>query len=191
MRPGVRLVLCSLAIAAAVTGACASGGAPRTTATPAVTTAPSPPATASATPPGTASATAIATSAPTTVATPVHPTVTPTAAVTAPAFPTASVTPAASPQTVTLAQNGSALTLHVGDRFLLDLGSGFDWTVTVADPMVVSRAVNITVVAGAQGVYEAQAPGETRLSATGKPVCSPGQACPQFVIGFAITIDVR
>ena len=92
--------------------------------------------------------------------------------------PTAVVTPTDAPSTsaptgqaVTLADDGTTVTLAVGQRFLLNLGSGFDWTVTVADPSVVDRVRNVTVIAGAQGLYQAKSVGRTELSAIGDPPC--------------------
>jgi uncharacterized protein YkwD len=46
--------------------------------------------------------------------------------------------PAATPRpTVNTADNGTTLHLALGQRFLLDLGSAAEWTVTVADPRIV------------------------------------------------------
>jgi hypothetical protein len=73
--------------------------------------------------------------------------------------------------TVTLTDDGMTIRLRVGDRFLLDLGDPYIWDVTIADPSIVSRVVNIAVVRGAQGVYEARAAGETRLQAIGDLPC--------------------
>jgi carboxyl-terminal processing protease len=83
--------------------------------------------------------------------------------------------PVLSPQTITLANDGETITLHVDEQFLLKLGEEYDWTVTVADQSIVSRVVNITVVRGAQGVYEAHKAGSTTLTATGDPVCRQSQ----------------
>jgi hypothetical protein len=73
--------------------------------------------------------------------------------------------------TVTLTDDGMTVRLRVGDRFLLNLGDPYTWDVSIADPSIVSRVVNIAVVRGAQGVYEARAPGETRLQAVGDLPC--------------------
>lgn len=86
------------------------------------------------------------------------------------AGPTGETTP-----TVTLADDGTTLHLQAGERFLLKLGEDYDWTVTVADQSVVSRVVNIMVVRGAQGVYEAHQAGSTTLTAAGDPVCRQAQ----------------
>jgi hypothetical protein len=83
--------------------------------------------------------------------------------------------PDTSSQAVTLDNNGGTIDLKVGEQFLLKLGEDYNWAVTIADPTVVSRVVNITVVRGAQGVYEAHQPGSTQLTATGDPVCRQSQ----------------
>ena len=95
------------------------------------------------------------------------------------------------PNTVTYADNGQTITLHVGDRFLLKLGDQFAWNVSVSDPAIVSRVVNIAVVQGAQGVYQANKIGETMLSATGLAVCPPLKVCPDVEIGFKLHIIVQ
>jgi hypothetical protein len=78
-------------------------------------------------------------------------------------------------RTVSLADDGRTIDLVVGERFLLALGDQLDWTVRVADPGVVGRVVNVTVVRGAQGLYEARRPGATALEATGDPPCRRAQ----------------
>ena len=65
--------------------------------------------------------------------------------------------------------------LKIGQRFLLNLGSEYDWTVEVADQSIVSRVVNVTVIRGAQGLYEAKRPGQTTLTAVGDPPCRKAQ----------------
>jgi hypothetical protein len=75
------------------------------------------------------------------------------------------------PSVVTLANAGQTIQMHVGDTFLLNLGEGWDWTVNVSNPAVVSRVVNILVIRGAQGVYKANRPGTATLTAVGDPPC--------------------
>jgi len=72
---------------------------------------------------------------------------------------------------VTLADNGSTIHLKVGERFLLDLGDQYDWTVVVDNQAIVSRVVNITVIKGAQGVYQANEAGTTTLTAVAGTTC--------------------
>ncbi|MCL5024972.1 MAG: hypothetical protein M1531_00515 [Chloroflexi bacterium] len=94
--------------------------------------------------------------------------------------------------TVTLADDGQTIELHTGERFLLELGSDYDWTVTVADQNIVSRVVNVLVIRGAQGIYEAKQPGRTTLSATGDPPCRKAQPpCAAPSRTFRIDIVVR
>lgn len=88
----------------------------------------------------------------------------------APASPSAA-TPSAGIPRVTLADDGQTLRLAVDAHFLLALGWDYDWRVEVTDPSVVRRVINISVVRGAQGVYEARKPGKSDLVATGIPGC--------------------
>ena len=124
-----------------------------------------------------------------TTATPtVNPTATPTPTATA-----TPITPQPPSQTrsITLADNGQTIELHVGERFLLNLGPGYIWTVNVADTSVVSRVVNVLVIRGAQGIYEASQPGTTTLTATGDPPCrqtTPPCGMPSRIFRIQITV---
>jgi hypothetical protein len=98
----------------------------------------------------------------------------------------------ASPQIVTLENDGGMITLKPVERFLLKLGEEYNWTVTVADQSIVSRVVGITVVRGAQGVYEAHTAGSTTLTATGDPVCRQSQPpCAMPSRLFEIKVEVQ
>ncbi|MGH2459282.1 MAG: hypothetical protein ACRDIY_10505 [Chloroflexota bacterium] len=110
-----------------------------------------------------------------------------------PGGPTPSVATGAPGGTVrvTQADNGQTITLRVGQTFLLALGSNLDWNITVADPTVVSRVVNVAVVRGAQGIYRANQAGQTTLTATGRPICAPNQACPMFIQLVKVNLVVR
>ncbi len=109
--------------------------------------------------------------------------------------PTAAAgTPAATGEApaVTLADDSKTITLKVGQTFLLDLGSDMNWTPNVVDQKVVSRVIGITVIKGAQGVYQADAPGTTQLMATGQAPCrlaKPACAVPDRL--FSVTIVVQ
>ncbi len=106
--------------------------------------------------------------------------------------PSSTPPPAASSQTVTLADNGKTITLRVGDSFLLQLGEDYNWTPTVDDQTIVSRAKNITVVQGAQGVYDALKAGKTTLTAAGDPPCLQlTPPCKRPSIVFEIQIVVQ
>ncbi len=93
--------------------------------------------------------------------------------------------------TVTLADNGKTITMTNGQTFLLNLGADYDWAVDVADQSVLSRVPNITVIRGAQGVYQARRAGTTTLAAQGKVICPPSQVCPQVIVDFRIQVVVK
>jgi hypothetical protein len=93
---------------------------------------------------------------------------------------------------VTLTDDGSTVALEPGQRFLLDLGEGYDWAVTVADQAVLSRVVNVLTIRGSQGLYEAHQVGKTLLTAAGEPVCRQAQppcAIPSRL--FRLTVVVQ
>ena len=95
-------------------------------------------------------------------------------------------------KTVTLDQNGQTINLAVGQSFLLKLGEQYDWTVTVADPAVISREVNVTVIRGAQGIYLAHERGRTTLSASGDPLCAQDTPpCKMPSILFKVEVVVQ
>jgi putative hemolysin len=98
----------------------------------------------------------------------------------------------ASPQTVTLENDGGTIALEPGDRFLLKLDEAYDWTVTVADQTILSRVVNVTVVRGAQGLYEAHQTGSTTLTAAGEPICRQSQPpCAMPSRLFEVRVEVQ
>jgi hypothetical protein len=92
---------------------------------------------------------------------------------------------------VTLADNNSVLKLMVGQRFVLRLGEGYNWSLGLEGSGVVSKVKNLMMVRGAQGVFVAEQVGKTELNAAGEPVCrSSVPACGQPSILFKITIEV-
>lgn len=74
-------------------------------------------------------------------------------------------------KTITLADQGATITLQVNETFLLQLGEGYDWNISIGDQTVISREVNVVVIRGAQGIYKAHKPGRTTLAAVGDPAC--------------------
>ena len=115
-------------------------------------------------------------------------------------FATATPAPAETPVTepgnssliVTLDMNGQTVTMKTGERFLLMLGEGYDWSPVVDDQTILSRVMNIAVVRGAQGLYEAHKAGTTTLAATGDPQCRTAQPpCAAPSILFKVTVVVE
>lgn len=93
---------------------------------------------------------------------------------------------------VTRNQNQQSITLSVGQEFLLNLGEGFNWTVSVDNQAVLSRKVNVTVIRGAQGIYVANQTGTAVLQAVGDPVCRQAKPpCMAPSILFEIKVIVQ
>jgi hypothetical protein len=105
--------------------------------------------------------------------------------------------PSATPQSdgtrvVTLDDQGKAISVAVGDEFLLKLGETYNWDISISDQSVLSRVMGIAVIRGAQGVYQAHTPGTVTLSATGDPQCRQAQpACAMPSLLFTVTITVK
>jgi hypothetical protein len=98
----------------------------------------------------------------------------------------------AEPGFITPADDGKTIQIHVGDSITLRLGEDFNWnSIDVSDQQVLSRRINVMMIRGAQGIYEAHAVGTVELNATGTPVCDPSQPCPAIARVFHVTIVVR
>ncbi len=94
---------------------------------------------------------------------------------------------------ITLGENEKTFILNPGESFLLNLGmQAYDWTITIDNPNMLSRVKNIMVVRGAQGVYQADQPGQAVLSAVGDPLCRNSiPACMAPSLMFKVTIIVQ
>ena len=94
---------------------------------------------------------------------------------------------------ITLEDKGKTFELKVGDSFLLNLGAdAYDWAVTVDNESVLHLKMGVMVIRGAQGIYDALAPGTATVSATGNPLClqsNPPCAAPSIL--FTITVIVK
>lgn len=116
----------------------------------------------------------------------------PIATATATPAPTSTATPGPSSRSVTLADNGSTIRMRPGDRVLLNLGDTYQWSPTVDDQSALRRVVNITVIRGAQGVYEAVGVGPTDLSATGDLPChsaTPPCLAPSLLFRMHVIVE--
>jgi hypothetical protein len=95
-------------------------------------------------------------------------------------------------KTVTLDDRGKTISFAVGENFLLKLGEEYTWDISISDESIVSRAKNITVIRGAQGVYTALKPGSIQLTANGDPLCRQSKpACGRPSVAFEVTIEVK
>ena len=82
-------------------------------------------------------------------------------------------------------------TMSVGDSFQLSLRTGLRWS----DPHASSPVVTVAnVERGANGgltaTVTAIAAGTATLSASGSPICTPGTACPQFILLWTLNLVV-
>lgn len=118
----------------------------------------------------------------------------PAAARTAPA---GGAVPSAATLRVTLADQGKSLSASIGTTVDVDLQAApgmQNWVVTAPSPAILQPVVNpaATAIRGATlRAYKAIAPGTAVITATDRPACAPGRACPQFIQGFRVTIVVR
>jgi hypothetical protein len=100
----------------------------------------------------------------------------------------------AGPQTVvvTMADRGATIQLVVGQQLLVELSSGYDWSVTVSRPQVLAPSPGGTLPAGAQALYIGATAGTAVLQAAGDPTCrklTPPCGAPSIL--FSVTIVVR
>jgi hypothetical protein len=92
---------------------------------------------------------------------------------------------------VTRDAQGQTITMAVGENFLLQLGEGYTWEITISNQNVLSRVKNIAVVLGAQGIYEALQPGTVTVSAAGDPLCrqsKPACGMPSIQVDFTVVV---
>jgi hypothetical protein len=94
---------------------------------------------------------------------------------------------------ITLDDNGKTFMLHPGETFLLNLGMDiFDWTVEIDNQNVLARVKNVLVIRGAQGIYEANNPGQAVLTAVGNPFCLnsvPACAAPSMLFKISVIVQ--
>ncbi|HVC75620.1 MAG TPA: hypothetical protein VND96_03785 [Candidatus Micrarchaeaceae archaeon] len=98
---------------------------------------------------------------------------------------------------VTVTENTHAVTLRTGQTLAVVLHARVgmaDWTsVRSSDQSVLAPIVN-PAASAARGVtlaaFKAIAPGAARIDATAAPDCSPGVACPAYVMLLTIEVTV-
>jgi hypothetical protein len=95
-------------------------------------------------------------------------------------------------RTITLDDNGKVISMTAGGNILLDLGEGYNWTINLSPEDVIQRVKNITVIRGAQGIYDVVKAGTVTLTATGDPDClQTTPPCEAPSIQFTVTIVVQ
>lgn len=98
---------------------------------------------------------------------------------------------------VTSTNSDHAVSMHIGQKLevVLRAGPGMnDWTHPVSSdtsalaPIVdqaATAAIGVTLAA-----FQAMKPGQVEVTSTGSPKCSPGQACPQYLALYRLTVTI-
>ena len=95
-----------------------------------------------------------------------------------------------------MTEHDRAVTVHVGQKvevYLFEHPGMNPWSpITVDDNSVLAPVpTGITAVRGATiAGFAAMQPGTATVSSYAGPLCSPGQACPQFAMLFSATVTV-
>ncbi|HEX7724586.1 MAG TPA: hypothetical protein VF438_02515 [Candidatus Paceibacterota bacterium] len=89
---------------------------------------------------------------------------------------------------VTQADADKTVILKAGTQFLLNLGDSEAWSVTVGDNTIIRQVPNASAAKGTQGLFEVLRTGSTTITAVGRPQCTAGRMCAQYVITFKTTI---
>ena len=100
--------------------------------------------------------------------------------------------PQAGPQRITLQNAGESLSYSIGDRVLVQLGTGYAWTLSFSTPGIFTRVPNYMLILGAQGLFTAAHQGRTVLTAVGTPTCRsshPACALPSRLVRFTLVVQ--
>lgn len=92
--------------------------------------------------------------------------------------------------TLTLADDGSTITIPAGDSVALKLGSDYIWSNVAASDTTVLRRPPVALTRDTQGLWNAASPGRATVTATGAPNCAPDMVCIQIVRLFSATVIV-
>lgn len=94
-------------------------------------------------------------------------------------------------------ESDRAITIHAGQKLELVLRAKpgmTNWSnVRSSDSSVLVPTVNpaATAVRGVTlAAFQAVAPGQAMITASAGAACSPGQACPMFVVLYSLTVTV-
>lgn len=93
---------------------------------------------------------------------------------------------------ITLADAGKAISMRVGDRFLLFLvKEAYEFTPEILDPTILRKVADVEIP-GSQGVFEALRTGNTKLTANGELPCAKEiPACLAPALNFEFTVIVE
>lgn len=91
--------------------------------------------------------------------------------------------------TLTESDNNTTITVPVGDSIELKLPTDLTWDVSISNASVLKRPP-VALATDVQGLWDANAAGESVITANGTPQCNTGEACPQFIVHFQTTVEV-
>lgn len=93
---------------------------------------------------------------------------------------------------IILDDSGKKISMNSGDSFLLKLGEGYNWDISIDSQGVVNKQPGILGMKDAQGVFRAQMPGQAKLEAFGMPLCLQSDSpCAGLPVFFSLDVDVR
>jgi hypothetical protein len=98
---------------------------------------------------------------------------------------------------VTATENDHAVTMRAGQRLevVLHAGRGLNsWTHPESSDSSVLAPIVDPAATSARGVtlaaFEARKVGQTEVTATASPMCTPGQACPMYIALYSLKVTV-
>jgi hypothetical protein len=96
-------------------------------------------------------------------------------------------------RTILFDDAGQTITLAVGEKAMLLLKrESYEWTPNVENPLVLQKVNDPSLIQGAQGIFQAQNVGTTKLAAYGEYPCrKTNPACGIPAILFQVTIVVQ
>jgi len=94
--------------------------------------------------------------------------------------------------TVTEADNGHHYVLHKGDSLVVELsGLNLIWTEPSSSNETVLDRMSGSSGTAAKATFLAASIGSATVNAMGYPNCSPPGGCPEYILGFMVSITVR
>ncbi|MGH7763258.1 MAG: hypothetical protein ACREOM_02435 [Candidatus Dormibacteraceae bacterium] len=98
---------------------------------------------------------------------------------------------------ITVTEKDHTAAMHVGQKLevVLHASSGMsNWTHPQSTDESVLAPIVDPAATAARGVtlaaFQARARGDVRINSTAGPACSPGQACPMFVVLYSVMVTV-
>jgi hypothetical protein len=93
-------------------------------------------------------------------------------------------------RTISDADSGKTITMVAGTCAKLSLNPRFAWKTPVSDSKAVTVTDTESFAPDSIWTLNAIRSGYATISATGGPICKPGQFCPLFIVEFSVHIRV-